>query len=155
MARRLTAPGRAVVRGLPFALAAVLACTPAPPETISRQDFVTVFVELRKAEISSRDAVISEQARDSVLTAHGVSQDDMLAFAGRARRRSRVHGGGVVRGAGADGRLHPGSARGARRQGRPSPESGEAPDGQGATKSAQQRGPPRLTPIGSSRAASN
>ena len=65
--------------------AAVLpaACGPAPEQVMTWQDFVDVYVDLRAAELRAPEAVITEAKRDSVLSAHGVTEEDLLAFAER------------------------------------------------------------------------
>ena len=78
-----------VRRGRAIALALALtsvSCGPEEARTISRENFVEAYVALRGAELSSRDAVITEAVRDSVLAARGIEPADMLAFA-------EVHGG--------------------------------------------------------------
>lgn len=77
--------GRAWVRALPALVAGALAgaCGTAPEEVMTWQEFVDVYVGLRTAELRSPDAVITEARRDSVLVAHGVTEDDLLAFAER------------------------------------------------------------------------
>lgn len=64
------------------------ACAPDEPGTISRETFVETYVALRAAELRSSEAVIADEARDSVLAEMGVSEDDLLAFA-------EMHGGDV------------------------------------------------------------
>ncbi len=46
-------------------------------------EFVDVYVGLRTAELRASDLVIAEATRDSVLAAHGVTEEDLLAFAER------------------------------------------------------------------------
>jgi len=76
---------RAGVRALSALVAAVLAgaCGTAPEEVMTWQEFVDVYVGLRTAELRSPDTVITEARRDSVLVAHGVTEEDLLAFAER------------------------------------------------------------------------
>ena len=57
------------------------ACAPDEPGTIDRETFVETYVALRAAELRSSEAVIADEARDSVLAEMGVSEDDLLAFA--------------------------------------------------------------------------
>ena len=58
-------------------------CGTAPEEVMTWQEFVDVYVGLRTAELRASDAVITEARRDSVLVAHGVTEEDLLAFAER------------------------------------------------------------------------
>ncbi len=75
----------AAVRGVaagPLALA-VLLCASAcsgTEETISREEFIATYVALRVAELEEGGSVISGQARDSVLAARGVTEEDLGAF---------------------------------------------------------------------------
>lgn len=68
-----------------FLAAAVFpaACGPPAEELMTWQEFVDVYVDLRAAELRAPDAVITEPKRDSVLSAHGVTEEDLLAFAER------------------------------------------------------------------------
>lgn len=68
-----------------FLAAAALpaACGPAPEEVMTWQEFVDVYADLRAAELRAPEAVITEAKRDSVLSAHGVTEEDLLAFAER------------------------------------------------------------------------
>jgi len=67
-----------------WAAAVVLAsCGTAPEEVMTWQEFVDVYVGLRTAELRASDTVITEARRDSVLVAHGVTEEDLLAFAER------------------------------------------------------------------------
>ncbi len=63
---------------VPAALGAV-ACGSAP-DTISREEFVDAYLALRMAELERAGNVISEAARDSVLAASGVTEEDLDAF---------------------------------------------------------------------------
>ena len=76
-------PGRGRVRL--FLAAAVLhpACGPAAEEVMTWQEFVDVYVDLRAAELRAPETVITEARRDSVLSARGVTDEDLLAFAER------------------------------------------------------------------------
>ena len=76
---------RAGVRACLASAAVVLAagCGTAPEEVMTWQQFVDVYVGLRTAELRAADAVITEAKRDSVLAAHGVTEEDLLDFAER------------------------------------------------------------------------
>ena len=76
---------RAGVRACLASAAVVLAagCGTAPGEVMTWQQFVDVYVGLRTAELRAADAVITEAKRDSVLAAHGVTEEDLLDFAER------------------------------------------------------------------------
>ena len=79
-------PGRGWPGRLCLLLAAAVipaACGPAPEQVMTWQDFVDVYVDLRAAELRAPEAVITEAKRDSVLSAHGVTDEDLLAFAER------------------------------------------------------------------------
>ena len=52
----------------------------AAPDTISREEFVEAYVALRAAELERAGNVIPDEARDSVLAAGGVTQEDLDAF---------------------------------------------------------------------------
>ena len=49
--------------------------------TIDRETFVTIYVDLRKAALSAIEGRISDAATQEILEAHGVSEEDLLAFA--------------------------------------------------------------------------
>ena len=71
-------------RGLvvPVMLAAALgagACG-GPADTVSREEFIEAYVALRVAELEGAGNVISDAARDSVLAASGVTEEDLDAF---------------------------------------------------------------------------
>ncbi|MDE2803810.1 MAG: hypothetical protein OXN18_01555, partial [Gemmatimonadota bacterium] len=76
---------RATGRAFLVSGAAVLAagCGTAPEEVMTWQEFVDVYVGLRTAELRASDPVIAEARRDSVLAAHGVTEEDLLVFAER------------------------------------------------------------------------
>lgn len=59
------------------------ACGPEAEEVMTWQEFVDVYVDLRTAELRAPEAVITEARRDSVLSARGVTEEDLLAFAER------------------------------------------------------------------------
>ena len=50
------------------------------PETISRTEFIEAYLALRVAELERAGNVISDAARDSVLAASGVTEEDLDAF---------------------------------------------------------------------------
>ena len=50
------------------------------PDTISREEFIEAYVALRAVELEEASNVISEEARDSVLAARGVTAEDLDAF---------------------------------------------------------------------------
>ena len=62
-------------------LALAASCAPDQPAPISREAFVETYVALRAAEMRSPGAVIPDEARDSVLAAMEVSEEDLVAFA--------------------------------------------------------------------------
>ena len=75
----------------PVMLAAALgagACG-GPADTVSREEFIEAYVALRVAELEGAGNVISDAARDSVLAASGVTEEDLDAFV-------EVHGGDPV-----------------------------------------------------------
>ena len=73
---------RAAARVLVLALAASSGATGcgASPETIPREEFIGAYVALRVAELEGAGSVISDAARDSVLAASGVTEEDLDAF---------------------------------------------------------------------------
>lgn len=74
--------GRGALRALVPAVAilAVTVCKEAPG-SIGRDEFVNAYVALRVAELRGSGNVIAARTRDSVLAAHGVSEDDLVTFA--------------------------------------------------------------------------
>lgn len=79
---KATAGPRAAARVLVLALAVSPGATGcgASPETIPREEFVGAYVALRVAELEGAGSVISDAARDSVLAASGVTEEDLDAF---------------------------------------------------------------------------
>ena len=51
------------------------------PDLVDRNTFVLVYTDLRVAALSNPRRDITEQDRDAVLQQHGVTSDDLLAFA--------------------------------------------------------------------------
>lgn len=76
--RRVRGAARAL---LPAAVLLTVAVCEEAPDSISRQEFVNTYVALRTAELSGNSAVITARARDSVLAARGVSEEDLVTFA--------------------------------------------------------------------------
>ncbi len=75
--------------GAPPAAAALLAAlsllpagcgrTPEQP-SLDRDTFVATYVDLRKVALERGGGALEEAARDSILRAHGVTQDELLGF---------------------------------------------------------------------------
>ncbi|HSM06785.1 MAG TPA: hypothetical protein VK858_19320 [Longimicrobiales bacterium] len=64
--------------------AGTTACGPddgAMPETLDRETFVAVMVELRKAALAESDATLRPSEREQILGGHGVTEEDLLTFA--------------------------------------------------------------------------
>ena len=76
--RRVRGAARAL---LPAAVLLTVAGCEQAPDSISRQEFVNTYVALRTAELRGNSAVITARARDSVLAARGVSEEDLVTFA--------------------------------------------------------------------------
>jgi len=66
-----------------LALAVLLlgGCAPEAPDTISRETFVQVYVELRVAALDRDDATLAAADRERILSSHGVTGEDLLNFA--------------------------------------------------------------------------
>lgn len=66
-----------------LAVAALLlgACAPEAPDTIARDTFVQVYVELRVAALDRDDATLTAADRERILSSHGITEDDLLSFA--------------------------------------------------------------------------
>lgn len=60
--------------------AALGAACGASPDTISREEFIGTYVALRVAELDNAGTVIPAPARDSVLAARGVTEEELAAF---------------------------------------------------------------------------
>ena len=60
------------------------ACGGQPPEessqTIARDVFIGTYAELRMAALRSPDGRVSPQAKEEILEANGVTEDDLLEF---------------------------------------------------------------------------
>lgn len=50
-------------------------------ETIDRQDFIHTYADLRIAAVRTDSSRVAAAARDSILTAHGVTEADLMTFA--------------------------------------------------------------------------
>ncbi len=81
-ARDRVAPGAGVAaRVLAPVLAALgTAGCGVSPDTISREEFVASYVALRVAELEEAGNVITDEVRDSVLAARGITEEDLDAF---------------------------------------------------------------------------
>ena len=53
----------------------------ANPDVIDRDTFITVFVDLRLAAVESEDFVITDSARDQILSSHGIDSESLVLFA--------------------------------------------------------------------------
>lgn len=54
------------------------------PETsgaVDREAFIATYVDLRAAALGSASATLTDQAREEVLTRHGVTEEGLVAFA--------------------------------------------------------------------------
>lgn len=64
------------------ALSAVTACGgSAPEDTIERETFIQAYVDLRVAALDTDSSRLADADRERVLSAHGISADDLLDFA--------------------------------------------------------------------------
>ena len=54
---------------------------PAPTGVIDRETFIATYVELRDGAMAMPLKVLSDGERDRVLRAHGVTEEQLLAFA--------------------------------------------------------------------------
>lgn len=83
----LAAPGRAARLAAAVVLAASVVALPAcdgeerETGTIPAERFVTALVDLRLAAREAEGDTIPAARRDSILSAHGVTDDDLLEFA--------------------------------------------------------------------------
>lgn len=57
------------------------AAAPAPETGIARETFIATYVDLRAATIRAHTVEIPDQDRAEILARHGVTEDDLLAFA--------------------------------------------------------------------------
>ena len=62
-------------------LLAVSGCGDGGRTRVSRETFVDVYVELRRAALRSPASVVTPEAKDSVLARHEVTEEDLLEFA--------------------------------------------------------------------------
>ncbi|HSG49889.1 MAG TPA: hypothetical protein VLA43_18845 [Longimicrobiales bacterium] len=49
--------------------------------TIERETFIEVYVELRVAALGHDDATVTDAERERILSAHGVTAEELVAFA--------------------------------------------------------------------------
>ena len=71
-----------LVVGVGLALAAnACAASGGGQETIEREQFIQTYVDLRVGALTDEARQISDEARDRVLAEHGVTEDELLAFA--------------------------------------------------------------------------
>lgn len=60
----------------------VVACEgDAPTTTVDRETFIETYVELRLAALPSPDRKITPERKQEILSARGITEDDLLAFA--------------------------------------------------------------------------
>ena len=52
-----------------------------PADTISREDYIDLYVEILRVADESPDSVTASERALAILTQRGVSEDDLLAFA--------------------------------------------------------------------------
>lgn len=52
-----------------------------PQGTIDRETFIAAYVDLRHEILVSSEGVLSDADRERVLRGHGVSEDELVAFA--------------------------------------------------------------------------
>lgn len=67
-----------------LACAAILTlwnCTPESASTVDRETFIRVYVELRASALDSEDATLVEAARERILQRHGITAEELVAFA--------------------------------------------------------------------------
>jgi hypothetical protein len=57
------------------------ACGGSAPETIDREVFIDTYVDLRTAALDTDSAKVAETDRAEILARHGVTEEDLLAFA--------------------------------------------------------------------------
>lgn len=79
----LRSPAAALAALLVVLLPLAAACDDAsqPAELIDRETFVETYVGLRIAALAQPEGELPEARRDSVLEAHGVTGEELLAFA--------------------------------------------------------------------------
>jgi hypothetical protein len=71
------------MRGLlAMGLAFSAACSEETPVTsVDRETFVATYVELRRAAMENPNGRISPERKEQILTARGLTEEDLLAFA--------------------------------------------------------------------------
>ena len=76
-------PGRLAAALLLVATPLLHGCDdlPASGDVLDRETFIETYVDLRHAALASPDGEIDAAARDSVLALHGVTEEELLAFA--------------------------------------------------------------------------
>jgi hypothetical protein len=73
---------RSAIAILVLALTGCTGRTPqAPAGVIDREAFITTFVELRDAAMRQPLKVLTDEERTRILAAHGVTEDQLVAFA--------------------------------------------------------------------------
>lgn len=70
-----------VLLGATAAAVVLPGCGPEEEATIPRETFVAAYVELRVAALERDDARVPDADRDRILAEHGVTAEDMVAFA--------------------------------------------------------------------------
>ena len=83
-------PSRSLPRPRPGIIASMVALmlcwscsagtTDIPEDTVGREAFISVYVDLRAAALTLRPTETGLDVRDSILAAHGVTGDDLLEF---------------------------------------------------------------------------
>jgi hypothetical protein len=53
----------------------------APTTTVDRETFIQTYVDLRLAALQSPDRKVTPERKQEILSAHGITEDDLLAFA--------------------------------------------------------------------------
>lgn len=81
---RVRVPGR--VLGTSWVLGTLLAFAAcqsdsAPDDLISRKQYIDIYVEILRVADESPDSVVASERALAVLARHGVSEDELLAFA--------------------------------------------------------------------------
>lgn len=66
---------------LSSAILTVPACTPETVDTVDRETFIRVYLELRAAALDAEDATLVQADRDRILEKYGITAEDMVAFA--------------------------------------------------------------------------
>jgi hypothetical protein len=76
--------------GLLLLLAGCPSADPAGSQSIQREQFVQVVVELRQAEQQARTAPDFEERKAEILARHGVTEEELMQFAARHGSEVRV-----------------------------------------------------------------